>query len=92
MDFGKVPSPELMAQTLKNEGLYQRQEGNRIYFGQNEWIDIKTGKAQFSQQRDMAQLKQAHTRTIIQTQAKRFGWGLKQVAENKYEMVKARQL
>lgn len=92
VDFGKLASPELLEQTLDALGLNPVRDGYKIHFGQGEWINIKSGQAQLQRGRDVADLKRAHSKTIVTTQAKRFGWQVKEVGENKFEIVKAQRL
>lgn len=92
VDFGKIASPELLEQTLDSLGLNPQRNGNKIHFGRGEWINVQSGESLLQQGRDVAELKRAHSKTIVQTQAKRFGWQVKEVAENKFEIVRAQRL
>lgn len=61
-------------------------DGDLIYFGNQEWINTKTGQAKLSWNRNVNEIKQAYSRQIVQRQAKRFGWTLNVNPANQNEI------
>jgi len=80
--------PGLLMAALTALNLYPRQTGQMIYFGQGESYDTRTGQAQLAQGRDANEIKRTYSNEIVKSQARKFGWTLKQTAPFKYEIVK----
>lgn len=77
-----------MFDTLTAMGLNPRKEGTMIYFGTNESIDLTTGRTRLSANRDVSSLKQAYGNQVVTATAKRYGWQVKSVGANKYQIIK----
>jgi hypothetical protein len=61
--------------------------GHTVYFGRGEWIDTATGKSSLATTRDVSELKQAYSSQLVLSQARKYGWTVKQTG-NKYVVVK----
>lgn len=90
VDLGKV-NAELFVKTLQEMGLnpVHDKDNQRILFGSNESLDLRTGKANLFWTRGVNQMKQAYSKQVVLSQAKRFGWGVKELPNNQFQLVKA---
>lgn len=59
-----------------------------IRFGRGETINVRTGESQFSSLRDANEIRRAYSNQVVQYQAKKNGWTLKQTAPGQYEAMK----
>lgn len=59
--------------------------GDLIHFGQNEWINTKTGQSQLQQWREAAEIKRAYSKQVVLTQAKKAGWQIKTNPKDQYQ-------
>lgn len=85
IDLGKV-DPGLIQLALREMGLSNiTQTGTRVYFGRGEYIDTATGQSQLAAGREVAEIKRAYSAQVVQATAKRFGWQIKQNAQDKYK-------
>ena len=88
IEFGKATDPGLLMAALTELGLSPQQRDKTIYFRLGQF-DTQTG--QLSVRRNDAtefasELKQCYSAQIVKTQAKKFGWQLKETAKYQYEI------
>ena len=62
--------------------------GNVVYFGYNESFNKDTGELRVRSQDTVAKIKQAYSAEIVKSQAKRYGWTLKETAPFQYSVIK----
>ena len=62
--------------------------GNTIRFGIRESYDIATGQMQLSWNRSANEIKRAYSAEVVKSQAKKFGWQIKETGEYQYEVVR----
>lgn len=83
VDLGKA-QPDLLEAALNSLNLRARRDGHIVYFGWNESYDAQTGQLRVNSTRDVAEIKRAYSHQVVLSQAKKFGWQIKKVSENKY--------
>jgi hypothetical protein len=95
VELGKA-QPDLLLAALNRLGLSAVRHSDTIYFGRflngisdfdRECYDIKTGQLRLETTRDVAEIKRAYSHQVVQSQAKKFGWQMKQVGD-KYQVVR----
>lgn len=97
IELGKM-EPSLFVKALEELGLHPRlsQNGERIGFD-NGSFHIPTGKATLqlrgsfygkTEDEILAGFKVAYSKQIVFSQAKKFGWQMKEIAQNKWEVVR----
>lgn len=82
-------SLEHLEQALKDLKLAPYRAGKTtLYFGNNESFNATTKELRVTAGRDVAEIKRAYSAAVVKSQAKRYGWTLKEVAPFKYEVTK----
>ena len=74
---------------LQALGFQPAQQGDVIRFGNGEWINATTGEARLSSNRDVAEISRAVSKQVVLSQAKRFGWSVKEQKDGKLLVQKA---
>lgn len=92
VDFGKIADPKLLEQSIKDLGYHTQINGDVLYVGYNSRINLKTGQAELESGLNVNTIKQNYSKTVLKTQAKRFGWQVKEAQNGTFEVVKARRL
>lgn len=95
VDLGKIADPKLLEQTLKDMGYSNavyHETRNEIYFGIGGRINVKTGASDLPLRTNVNEIKRNYSKTVLKTQAKRFGWQVKEQQDGTFEVVKARRL
>ena len=87
MAIGKLDATTLIA-ALADLKLAPRQAGELIHFGNRESYNTRTGQMQLSTSRSVSEIKQAYSREVVKSQARRFGWNVRQTGANKFQIVK----
>lgn len=91
VELGKV-NPDLLFNSLKALGLnpIKWSDNGTIYFGPSsqEYHNPETGETKLAKGRNAAEIKRAYSAEIIKSQAKRYGWSLKETAPFQYTVVK----
>jgi len=88
--LGKL-SPELVLAALKALGHTNARidaGSKRVSFGRGEYIDTATGQSQLARNMDANEIKRAYSAQVIQYQAKKNGWTLKQTGPFDYVAMK----
>lgn len=65
------------------------QAGQFIRWSQG-WLNVVTGEAYFRGSMDADQLRQAIGKEVVRSQAKRFGWSVKEESNGKLTVMKAK--
>lgn len=86
-DIGKM-NVDLLIAALKAKGERVQVSPDYIYFGVGESYEIATGKLNVSMNRNLGEMRQAYRAEVVKSQAKRFGWTLKEVGKYEYEVIK----
>ena len=85
VELGSSTNTELLLAALNELGLSAyRQSATIIRFGRGEFFDATTGRLEVATSRDVNEIKRAYSNQVVLAQAKKFGWQLKKVAQNKY--------
>lgn len=80
---------DIMLQAISDLGLRPVLANGIISFGSNEYINTKTGESRLAFNRTANEIKQAYSRAIVQRTSKRFGWTVKQSAnQNQLQILK----
>lgn len=79
---------ELMESALKALKLSPYRQGTALMFGQGEFIDTQSGIARLSPMRNPAEIKRAYSAEVVKSQARKYGWTLKETAPFQYEVTK----
>lgn len=85
-------NPELLMAALTALKLDPFQTVGRITFGSGSTYDIVTGRMILKTTRDVTtltkEIKRAYSAEVVKSQAKKYGWSIKQTAPYEYEVVK----
>lgn len=84
----KVADLDMLQKALEREGEIVRKIGNRLEWSGGQSFNKDTSELRVRDASMAAKLKQAYGAEIVRTQAKRYGWQLKEVAPYKFEVLK----
>lgn len=84
----KVSDLDLLRAAIKSLGMVPAGTGQTIYFGNGESFDKERGELRVTSQERAALIKRAYSAEVVKSQARRFGWHLKQTGEYQYEVMK----
>jgi hypothetical protein len=83
--------PVVLLAALNDLKLSPIKQDDRIYFGYGSY-DTKSGQFQIRSSRSAAeivnQIKRAYSAQIVKTQAKKFGWQIRETAPYEFEITK----
>lgn len=79
---------DLMQAALTALKLRPYRQGTALMFGNGEWIDTATGKSALAPTRNPAEIKRAYSAEVVKSQARKYGWSLKETAPFQYEVTK----
>lgn len=89
VELGKV-NKELMIAALRSMGLNPVEQGLAVFFngGTYHWKIGGITLSGYDVEKRTAELKRAYSAEVVKSQAKKFGWALKETAKYQYEVVK----
>jgi hypothetical protein len=79
---------DLLTKALEALNLNPRRQGHIIRFGAGESFNKATGEVRVRNVESVAEIKKAYSAELIKSQAKRFGWTLKQTGPYAYTVHK----
>lgn len=79
---------EQLVEALKAMGQTPIVENDLVYFGYGESFNNKTKELRIKSQDKVAEIKKAYSAQVVKSQAKRFGWQLKEIAPYEYQVMK----
>jgi hypothetical protein len=79
---------EMLKAALTKLGMYGIYSTDKAVNWSGGSYNKETGKLTVTNTTLGNRIKQAYSGEVVKSQAKRFGWQLKEVAENKYEIIK----
>lgn len=79
---------DLLYRALSELTLYPTRSGDMIFFGRNESFNTKTGELRIRDAEKVAEIKRAYSAEIVKSQAKKYGWLLKETAPYQYQVIK----
>jgi hypothetical protein len=79
---------DLLVKALDDLGLNPRIQNHMIYFGNGESFNNETKEVRVRQTTDVAQIKRAYSAQVVKTQAKKYGWQLKETSPFEYTILK----
>ena len=87
VDLGKVNAETMHAALVSLAlGPALNNETGVITFGNNEWIDTKTGQSRLGQFRDVNEIKRAYSAQVVLDTAQQLGWDMEQTEPNTFEV------
>lgn len=87
VDLGKV-DPTLLAAALNALHLNAVHQGERIYFRNGSYQNGTLTLQGVNVDERTATIKQAYSGQVVRSTAKKYGWQVKEVAQNKFQVVK----
>lgn len=78
----------LLVAALRVLNLNPRRVGEMIYFGASESFYKPAQRLSVRSESTVAKIKQAYSAEVVKSQAKRFGWTLKETSPFNYQVVK----
>lgn len=88
VELGKM-NADLLFSALKEMDLNPtRMINGMILFGDGEWHDPSKGETMLQTWRDASEIKRAYSAEIIKSQAKKYGWQLKQTGKYEFAVTK----
>lgn len=88
LNLDQNTSPEMLMKALESMGLNPVARGNMIYFGNGESYNTTTGQLNVQPGRTVEEIKEAIGGEIVKSQAKKWGYKVKKVGNNQYELQK----
>lgn len=64
------------------------QSGGTLYWGQGQRFDRLTGEMRLGASVDAARLKQSYSAEVVKSQARKFGWQVKTLPNNQFEITR----
>jgi hypothetical protein len=72
---------DILVETLKGLGLYIRHDENYIWFGNNEYVDLKNKTLRISSYRNVKEIKGEFMRTALKTKMQKAGFTVESVKQ-----------
>ena len=73
-------------EALGHRNVYQ--SGTTLYWGRNSSYNQKTGQLTVESEQEGKAIKQGYSGQLVRKNASKFGWQVKQVSQNKFQIVK----